>query len=263
MKKAILLGLALSFLTSTPVVAAPDRDCLYHPLQEIIRSARSTQDIAPWIKDGVNFNMNFKCGGSILQLAILRGNPEVLQLLLEKGNINPNALVSNEDFPIKGAPRTFPIGFFAAYYAPRADILNLFIKHAGESIYQKDSNGQDILWYIEQNPVLRKTALSDMLVRNLLIEDTNEFNQKEYTAKQKALEQERLAQQKKALEEQSKRKTISDKKTNEQPQKTIPSIKKGQKQNTQKSSQIIEDDLGNAFNPTSEAKVFDVTRSDF
>ena len=43
------------------------------------------------------------------------------------------------------------------------------MEYAEESIYQTDMNGQNILWYLEQNPVLRNTDLSDLIVKNLLI----------------------------------------------------------------------------------------------
>ena len=156
MKKNILPSLAGLVLIPLTVYAAP-KECIYHPLQDIVRSARSEKDIEPWIKDQINFNIDFRCGGSILQLAVVRGNPQILKILLEQGGVNPNELVSNEAFPIKGAPKVIPISFFAAFYAPRADILNLFMEYAEDSIYQTDMTGTNILWYIEQNPALRNT----------------------------------------------------------------------------------------------------------
>ncbi len=184
MKKNILPSLTGLVLIPLTVYAAP-KECVYHPLQDIVRSARSEKDIEPWIKDQINFNIDFRCGGSILQLAVMRGNPQILKILLEQGGVNPNELVSNEAFPIKGAPKVIPISFFAAFYAPRADILNLFMEYAEDSIYQTDMNGQNILWYLEQNPVLRNTALSDIIVKNLLITDTKNQNEKERIAKEK------------------------------------------------------------------------------
>lgn len=253
MKRAFLIGLMCSILLPSALKAAPQNDCMYHPLQEIIRSARSEKDIEPWIKDGVNFNMNFRCGGSILELAVIRGNPQVLQLLLEKAKINPTAMIPNSAFPIKGAPKMIPISFFAAYYAPRADILNLFIHHSGDTIYQKDANGQDILWYIEQNPVLRKTELADMLIRNLLIEDTNEFNQKEHEEKQKELQKRRQIQQKELV------KTKVQQNAKKQP------VEQKEKQNNshKKVSNIIEDNIGNDFNPTDNNQAEGIPLSDF
>lgn len=183
MKKTILFSLALSCLI--PLTSfANGKNCLYHPLQDIIRSARSAQDIEKLINDKINFNIDFRCGGTVLQLAILRGNPEVLQVLLEKAGLDPNETVGNSIYPIKGAPKTYPIAFFAAYYAPRPDILSLLIS-SGASVYQKDANGQNILWYIEQNSVLRNTELSDQIVKNLLISDTNEQNKKEELERKK------------------------------------------------------------------------------
>ena len=191
MKKALLLTVAgLLFLPNTSF-SAP-RECRYHPIQQVVRMARSEQDIEKEIQKKTNFNINFPCGGSILQLAVLRGNPQVLQILLEKGNLNPNEIVENTDFPIKGAPRELPISFFAAYYAPRADILNLFVNYAGNEIYKKDANGQNILWYLEQNPVLNNTAVSDQIIDNLVLIDSEKQNERDRRKKEeenKKLEQ--------------------------------------------------------------------------
>lgn len=191
MKKALLLTVLGSFLIPTTSFSAP-RDCRYHPIQQVVRMARSEKDIEKEIAKKTNFNIKFPCGGNILQLAVLRGNPQVLQALLEKGNLNPNEIIENSEFQIKGAPKEIPISFFAAYFAPRPDILNLFVNYAGDSIYQKDANGQNILWYLEQNPVLNNTETSDRIIDNLVLIDSEKQNEQERLQKEaqaKKLEQ--------------------------------------------------------------------------
>ena len=260
MKKTILFSLALSCLT--PLTSfANGKNCLYHPLQDIIRSARSAQEIETLINDKINFNIDFQCGGTVLQLAILRGNPDILQTLLEKGGLNPNEQITNSIYPIKGAPKTFPIAFFAAYYAPRADMLSLLIS-SGASIYQKDANGQNILWYLEQNPVLRNTDLSDQIIKNLLISDTNEKNKKE-ELKRKAQEE---------LLQKSKNTKLQIKKV-QKPIKEIPT-KPEEKESQQKETvqtpkpnsvqKMIESEPDQTFQaPEEDVSQFDLQGSDF
>lgn len=140
--------------------------CSYTPLQEIIRDARSEADLAPITKNNVNLNAPVKCGGTVLQLAVLRGNPQVVRALLEAG-ADVKTPVSLEGFNIPGAPKEIPILHFAGFYAPRQDIVSLIIS-AGADVTATDENGESVLWYINQNPVLRNTALSDD-VRNTLL----------------------------------------------------------------------------------------------
>lgn len=263
MKKNILLGLVSAVFIPLTVYAAP-KNCVYHPLQEIVRSARSEKDIEPWIKDQINFNIDFKCGGSILQLAVLRGNPQILKLLLEQGKVNPNELVPNVDFPILGAPKQIPISFFAAFYAPRADILNYFMTYAGDTFYKKDLNGQNILWYIEQNPVLRNTELSDMIVKNLLITDTITQNEKERLEKERAQkeEAERLAKEQEEKEEAEKKRLEKENK-----KKSSASNRNQEAQEENKTSKIrtggmIEEEPDSKFKP-GNSNSNDLQRSDF
>lgn len=263
MKKTAFLSLVLTALIPLAVYAAP-RECVYHPLQEIIRSARSEKDIEPWIKDQISFNIDFPCGGSILQLAIMRGNPDVLKLLIEKGGVNAKEMVENDVFPIKGAPRVIPISLFAAFYATRPEILNLFMTYAGDDFYKKDDFGQNILWYIEQNPVLRSTDLSDLIVKNLLITDTNAHNRKIQLEKEKAeneriekekAERERLekeAAEKKAQEEMEREKIAE--RVRAKQQKNMQNQKQNQKI---KKSGLVEAEPDNAYNPV------DLQASDF
>lgn len=254
MKKNILLGIISAALIPLTVYAAP-KDCVYHPLQDIVRSARSEKDIEPWIKDQINFNIDFKCGGSILQLAIMRGNPHVLKILLEKGGVNPNELIDNTAFPIKGAPKVIPISFFAAFYAPRQDILNLFMEYAEKSIYQTDMNGQNILWYLEQNPVLRNTDLADIIVKNLLITDTRTQNEKERIAKAKEAEKQR--------QEAEKQRQAAEQKNAKG--KSGPAAQKKNNNNLKsRTTGMIEEEPDSVFRPQEEdVKNVNLQASDF
>ncbi len=145
--------------------------CSYTPLQEIIRDARSEADLAPITKNDVNLNTPVKCGGTVLQLAVLRGNPSIVRTLIEAG-ADVKTPVSLEGFNIPNAPKEIPILHFAAFYAPRQDIVNLIIS-AGADVTATDENGESVLWYINQNPVLRNTALSDDIRNTLLLNPKN------------------------------------------------------------------------------------------
>lgn len=172
MKKLIAAGLMCSCLITLNVTAAPRRfDCSYSPLQQVIRTARDESDIIKLINNRVNLNMKQKCGGTVLQLAVLRGNANIVKVLLENGNLPLDENVSLADFPIPGAPKEIPMAFFAAYYSPRADIMKLFIS-AGANILTQDSKGENILWYLNQNPVLSNTDLSDEIMQQLLMKNT-------------------------------------------------------------------------------------------
>lgn len=172
MKKYIMAGLFCSCALAYSAEAAPRRfECSYSPLQQVIRTVRDENDVVKLINNRVNLNIKPKCGGNVLQLAILRGNPNVVKVLLENGSLPLDEMVSLADFPIQGAPKEIPISFFAAYYAPRADIMKLFIS-AGSNILVHDSKGENILWYLNQNPVLSNTELSDQITQQLLMQNT-------------------------------------------------------------------------------------------
>ena len=170
MKKIFLATAAIICLAAMTVSAAPYRNnsgvCSYSPLQDLIRNARSANDLQPILGGRVDLNAPVKCGGTILQLAIRRGNPEVVKLLLENG-VSVKEDVSLEYFPIEGAPNKVPMLMFAAYYSPRQDILNMIIS-AGADMMVLDSNGENILWYLSKNPVLQNTAISDNIKNALL-----------------------------------------------------------------------------------------------
>lgn len=141
-------------------------ECSYSPLQDLVRNARSGKDLAPIVGGRVDLNAPVRCGGTVLQLAIRRGNSEIVKLLLENGaSFKEN--VSLDGFDINGAPNEIPLLSFAAYYAPRQDIVSLIIS-AGADITQTDANGENILWYIEKNPVLQNTAIHDSIKNALL-----------------------------------------------------------------------------------------------
>lgn len=146
-------------------------ECSYTPLQEIIRDARSEVDLMPIIKNNVNLNAPVKCGGTVLQLAILRGNPQVVRTLLEAG-ADVAMPVSTEGFSIPGAPKEIPLLHFAGFYAPRQDIVRLIVS-AGADVTATDENGESVLWYINQNPVLKNTEVSDEIRNKLLFAPKN------------------------------------------------------------------------------------------
>ncbi len=162
MKKILALGTMGIFVAMACVVEAAPRgkgQCSYSPLQEFIRTIRSEEQIHQLIEKGIDLNAKTKCGGSILQLAIRRGNPQVVKALLE-AKVDFESPVSLEGFQIQGAPKEVPLLMFAAYYAPRPDIFRLFIS-AGSDVTELDANGENVLWYMRQNPVLNDTELYD------------------------------------------------------------------------------------------------------
>lgn len=260
MKKFLFLTVAGILLFPNVSFSGP-KECRYHPIQQVVRMARSEKDIEKEIAKKTNFNIKFPCGGSILQLAILRGNPQVLQALLEKGNLDPNEVVDNSEFPIKGAPKELPISFFAAYYAPRADILNLFVNYAGNEIYKKDINGQNILWYLEQNPILNNTETSDKIISNLVLIDSEKQNEKERLAAKEAAKKDALRQQRQqqatqqATQQQtSKSQPQSQERKSEPVQQATPQAKKTPRN-------LIEQEPESEFNPQENS--YDLQGSDF
>lgn len=170
MRKILLATAVTMCLVATTVWAAPSRNasvtCSYSPLQDLVRNARSGKDLEQVLGGRVNLNAPVKCGGTILQLAIRRGNPEVVKLLLENG-LSVKEDVSLDGFDIPGAPNTVPLLMFAAYYSPRQDILNLIVS-AGADMTALDTNGENVLWYLDKNPVLQNTAISDAIKNALL-----------------------------------------------------------------------------------------------
>lgn len=161
------------FILAGPALGAArgKGECSYTPLQEFIRSVRSEAEIRQLIDKQVNLNVKPKCGGSIMQLAIQRGNPQVVKALLE-ANVDIESNVSLDSFPIQGAPKEIPLLMFAAYYSPRPEIISLLMQ-AGVDVSILDSNGENVLWYMRQNPVLRDTDIYDEVNAILLYQTKN------------------------------------------------------------------------------------------
>ena len=163
MKKTFISLAAL--MMALPVMAA--ENCAYSPLQNLIRNVRKADEIVALMNRGVIFSEKVRCGGSLMQLAILRGNPQVLQALLNQDPSRANEIVELKDFPIQGAPKDVPLLLFAAYYAPNDQMIRLLV-NAGADAAKADEYGRNLLWYMEQNPVLRNTDLYDELNDRLL-----------------------------------------------------------------------------------------------
>lgn len=168
----VILGLASVLLLSTSVMA--QTDCAYAPEQKMIRDAEYIADLADL--KGKFLDQKFPCGGSLMQLAIIRGNPSLVHWLMVEG-VDLNTDVSLKGYEIPGAPEMVPLISFAARYASGSafqDIIDF-----GADIQAKDSNGNDIMWYLERNPVLRNTymtkgGIEDVMTTNVRIEKARE-----------------------------------------------------------------------------------------
>ena len=136
-------------------------------LQNLIVNARGADEIQNLISRGVIFDEQVRCGGSLMQLAIRRGNPDVLEAILRQDQNRANSMVTLDAFPIVGAPKQIPLILFAAYYAPNKQIMDLLVA-AGANIAATDDFGRNLLWYMNKNPVLRNTQLQDDLNNKLL-----------------------------------------------------------------------------------------------
>ena len=163
MKKILLASLCL---LAFPAVAQR-AECALTPLQNLIVNARGDEEIKTLINKGVVFDEQVRCGGSLMQLAVRRGNAAVLKAILEQDRRRAEEMVSLDAFPIQGAPKQIPLILFAAYYAPNNQIVELLMA-AGAQISVVDDLGRNILWYLNKNPVLRNTALQDDLNTKLL-----------------------------------------------------------------------------------------------
>ena len=161
MKKTLISLIAL--MATVPALAAGE--CSYSILQNLIRNVRTVDEINILIQQGVQFDEQVSCGGSLIQLAILRGNPAVLNAILNQDKSRANSMVSLD---LNNSSRQVPLILFASYYAPNADMVNELLKADPSIIAQKDESGRNLLWYMEQNPVLRNTPLYDNL-KQLLI----------------------------------------------------------------------------------------------
>ena len=164
MKKLLFLSVCL---LTVPAMAQRVTECALTPLQNLIVNARGPEEIQSLIQRGVVFDEQVRCGGTLTQLAIRRGNPEVLEAILRQDQSRANATVALDAFPIVGAPKQIPLILFAAYYAPNKQIVELLVA-AGANISATDDFGRNVLWYLNKNPVLRRTALEDDLNNKLL-----------------------------------------------------------------------------------------------
>ena len=142
-------------------------ECALTPLQNLIVNVRSAEEVQALISRGVVFDEEVRCGGSLMQLAVRRGNPEVLEAIVRQDPNRVNGVAVLDTFPIVGAPKQIPLVLFAAYYAPNRQIMDLLVA-AGANIAAVDDFGRNILWYLNKNPVLRNTALEEELNNKLL-----------------------------------------------------------------------------------------------
>lgn len=153
--------------------------CQYTLLQNIIRDARSHEKVFELIRSGVPMeDQTITCGGSLLQLAIRRGNPSIVNGILAQDNSRANATVSLKDFRIPDAPDSIPVILFAAYYAP-SELVFKVMTDAGADITVKDTNGHDILWYLDKNPVLRRSKTEDTIqatLQQILLEQARQLS---------------------------------------------------------------------------------------
>ncbi len=158
--KKILLTTALGlFLSSAGYAVNPV--CTYTQDQEIIRSAEYIADVAVLGNDTNRINAVNPCGGSLLQLAILRNNPDIIKYLLENG-ADTNALISIKGYEADFDPKTpadIPVLLFAARYIAHGDTLQVLLNHELDARIV-DANGHDIFWYFNQNPALRESYIT-------------------------------------------------------------------------------------------------------
>ena len=166
MKKLLLMSMCLFVM---PAMADQNEECALSPLQNLIVNARGAEEIQALIARGVAFDEQVRCGGTLMQLAIRRGNPDILEAILRQDRRRANAMVNLDAFPIPGAPKDVPLLLFAAYYAPNKTILELLLAAGAKSnVTATDEVGRNVLWYLNKNPVLRKTDLEDKLNEMLL-----------------------------------------------------------------------------------------------
>lgn len=172
MKKFLTTCAMVALVAVSANAAQQQSECAYSPRQTLVRDALDANQIAGLIQQGVIFDETPRCGGSLMQLAVRRGNPDVLKVLLEQDLKRANQVVSLDEFPIPGAPKKIPLWLFAAYYAPNEYIITLLHQALTQSnpnsIAMTDDLGRNVLWYMDRNPVLRKTALYDQLNAQLL-----------------------------------------------------------------------------------------------
>jgi len=134
------------------------QECAYTDAQKAVRDAEIVTDLAATLPKNIDMNKVYPCGGTLAQLAVLRGNADNMNYLLDLG-LNPNAEVSLKEFKIPGAPDSIPFPLFAAYYAPASAIIDILIEYDAD-FHAVDKAGHDVFWYFERNPVLRNSYLT-------------------------------------------------------------------------------------------------------
>ena len=152
MKKILLISTISLF-----AVSAFASDCAYAPEQEIVRSAENYNEIKE-LGESFDPNATYPCGGTLSQLAVLRGNLDTLNYLHAYG-ADFNGMVSLKGYEIPGAPDEIPFPLFVARYSPNSEIMDVMI-NSDIDFHVKDSNDHDVFWYLERNPVLRHSYLT-------------------------------------------------------------------------------------------------------
>ena len=122
-----------------------------------MRSAENYKEIEA-LGDKFDPNKVYPCGGTLSQLAVLRGNLTTLNYLHAYG-ADFNADVSLKGYEIPGAPQVIPFPLFVARYSPNSQIMDVMV-NSGVNFKVKDSMGHDVFWYLERNPVLRRSYLT-------------------------------------------------------------------------------------------------------
>ena len=80
--KKLTLFLTVALMSSVGWSAT----CTYTKDQEIVRSAENLQDIRRF-PSSVNVNAENPCGGTLLQLAVIRGNPSIFNYLADMNSV--------------------------------------------------------------------------------------------------------------------------------------------------------------------------------
>ena len=183
MRKSIIKAFVLGGF-SAAVLGMPGyaKACQYTVLQNLIRDARSHEQIFDMIRAGVSMDdETITCGGSLLQLAIRRGNPSIVNGILTQDKSRANRDVSLSGYAIPGAPDSIPVIMFAAYYAP-SEVVFKVLTEMGADVTVRDKVGHGILWYMDQNPVLRQTTTEDVVkqtLQNRVLEDARKNSQRQ------------------------------------------------------------------------------------
>ena len=152
MKKIMLI--ASVCMLSLSVMA---EECNYTREQEIVRSAENFEEIQ-MLGDNFDPNMVYPCGGTLGQLAVLRGNLSTLNYLKEHGaDFSKNVPLKGYEIP--EAPSEIPFPLFIARYSPNSEVVDSMI-NSGMNFRVTDSLGHNVFWYLDKNPVLRNTYLT-------------------------------------------------------------------------------------------------------